>query len=223
MAQGRALSYLHRVLWDPPDDGRYSGRKVFPLANDRRHVPYGRNRSNSWDRYSSHSRNNSNETPYPMAPKACFLETIPASPTVLDKPALEISLISDLTPPPPVAYEEDRGRHRPSTGNEAHIHPLFRSDSPNPPPIASAGTRVIAAPDAGKVIQNWPSNQSLRRMRSASQSSSHGPLSRSSSIETSGRGRPQTSRESILEEDEEVAEIESPQIPDYVRRYTLMQ
>lgn len=40
---------------------------------------------------------------------------------------------------------------RPSS-QQSHIHPLFRSESPNPPPLASPGTVITASPLAGQVV-----------------------------------------------------------------------
>lgn len=45
---------------------------------------------------------------------------------------------------------------------EELIHPLFRPDSPRPPPIATVGTMVTAAPNAGQPI----TPRTLSRMRS---------------------------------------------------------
>jgi hypothetical protein len=39
-----------------------------------------------------------------------------------------------------------------SSSDQAHIHPLFRSESPNPPPFTSPGTIITASPYAGQVI-----------------------------------------------------------------------
>jgi hypothetical protein len=50
-----------------------------------------------------------------------------------------------------------------ASGDEAHIHPLFRSDSPTPPPFASPGTVVVASPLSGQVLP-----QAGRTGRSAS-------------------------------------------------------
>ncbi|KAH8810581.1 hypothetical protein F5884DRAFT_256597 [Xylogone sp. PMI_703] len=48
---------------------------------------------------------------------------------------------------------------------EAQIHPLFRSDSPTPPPVATLGTIITAAPGAGQVISDRQSIRSLHRPR----------------------------------------------------------
>ncbi|PHH54655.1 hypothetical protein CFIMG_004539RAa [Ceratocystis fimbriata CBS 114723] len=66
---------------------------------------------------------------------------------------------------------------------EAHIHPLFRSDSPGPPPLATPGTVVLAAPAAGRVLASRVSIRSLRRIRSGSMPVVRSSLSRQSSVD----------------------------------------
>ncbi|KAL5604476.1 hypothetical protein BROUX41_002445 [Berkeleyomyces rouxiae] len=66
---------------------------------------------------------------------------------------------------------------------EAHIHPLFRSDSPGPPPLATPGTVVLAAPAAGRVLAGRVSIRSLRRIRSGSMPVVRSSLSRQSSVD----------------------------------------
>lgn len=61
--------------------------------------------------------------------------------------------------------------------SEDHIHPLFRTSSPTPPPSASAGTNVTAAPEAGQLINE----RMLKRMRSGSLPTSPSSLVRSES------------------------------------------
>lgn len=143
------------------------------------------------------------------------LETIPASPVAGETDFG--TRLADLSPPPPVRQRSrsfspmgtrlpppipDTDSPRGSI-DEAHIHPLFRSDSPTPPPMATPGTMVVASPDAGRVIHHHPSNQSLRRLRSGSQLAQSSPLSRSSSSETFGAGKPRETCGSIREEAEE--------------------
>jgi len=67
-----------------------------------------------------------------------------------------------------------------SSSNEDHIHPLFRTSSPTPPPTPTPGTVVTAAPMAGQVING----RILSRMRSGSLPSSPSPLVHSESFDT---------------------------------------
>lgn len=103
------------------------------------------------------------------------LETIPGSP----RGSINPGSILDIAPPPRKIPTRSRS-HSPATRcpvprgrvptrpSELHIHPLFRSDSPNTPPILTPGTRVVAAPDAGQVISQHPSVRQLPRVRSGS-------------------------------------------------------
>ncbi|KAL2052614.1 hypothetical protein ABVK25_007174 [Lepraria finkii] len=79
-------------------------------------------------------------------------------------------------PMPPLLRSGSRSRA--SSVNEGHIHPLFRSSGPTPPPSASANTKVTAAPGAGLLINE----RTLKRMRSGSLPSSPSPLIRSLSF-----------------------------------------
>ncbi|KAI6782205.1 uncharacterized protein J7T54_002442 [Emericellopsis cladophorae] len=177
--------------------------------------------------YSRHTQ----DLPSPGLVKPRLLETIPASPTVANDPAM--SLAADLEPPPPIMQrsrsfspvgEERRSRQRTQSpapsAEEANIHPLFRSDSPTPPPLASSGTSVVASPDAGKIIPHRPSMQSMRRLRSSSSASTLSPLSRRNSLEAPSIKKPRDEQGSILEVDEESAadtDVEIlPPIPDFV-------
>ncbi|KAK5166769.1 hypothetical protein BJ546DRAFT_349204 [Cryomyces antarcticus] len=91
------------------------------------------------------------------------LETIPgsrpASPArALDGPFPVRSKSPNLIAPPlPPFYgfsrpSSQRSSRRPSTADESHIHPLFRTDSPTPPPTATPGTIVTASPFGGQVL-----------------------------------------------------------------------
>lgn len=118
-----------------------------------------------------------------------FLETIPASPTTSRSPSpgtpldfeppraarrsrsfSPASTRSQLPKPPQRAFTQQ------TSASESHIHPLFRSDSPTPPPLASPGTVVIAAPQAGQVISDRQSIRSLSRLRSGSLPTRSSPL-----------------------------------------------
>ena len=78
---------------------------------------------------------------------------------------------------------------------EELIHPLFRASSPSPPPKATFGTSVHAAPMAGQTV----SQRSITRMRSASFPHQSSPLTESESPESEGTGSPGPS---IAEEQE---------------------
>ncbi|KAF6827327.1 hypothetical protein CMUS01_09043 [Colletotrichum musicola] len=167
-------------------------------------------------------------------PGGRFLETIPASPTTSRSPSPGAPLDMDLEPPrtrrrsrsySPVG---DLRRPEPAfsmeSASESHIHPLFRSDSPDPPPMVTPGTVVTAAPDAGRVISD---RHSVRRMRSGSLPSGPSgpsPLSRSSSFENFFPNGPPVKEveekdelESPQEEDEDPAERQmTPPIPEWI-------
>lgn len=76
-----------------------------------------------------------------------------------------------------VAMPRSRQGSRSRAPSEDHIHPLFRTSSPTPPPSASANTTVTAAPEGGQIINQ----RMLKRMRSGSLPSSPSPLVRSES------------------------------------------
>ncbi|KUI64742.1 hypothetical protein VM1G_00253 [Cytospora mali] len=125
-----------------------------------------------------------------------FLETIPASPTTSRSPSPGTTLDLD------VARQRRRSRSYSPTSmrtplqppqraftqqvsvSESHIHPLFRSDSPVPPPLATPGTVVIAAPQAGQIISDRESIRSLGRIRSGSLPVAPRPLTRTGSTDT---------------------------------------
>ncbi|KAL9124793.1 MAG: hypothetical protein Q9217_005921 [Psora testacea] len=61
--------------------------------------------------------------------------------------------------------------------SEDHIHPLFRTSSPTPPPSTSSNTIVTAAPEAGQFINQ----RTFQRLRSGSLPPTSTPLLRSES------------------------------------------
>lgn len=163
------------------------------------------------------SAGNSTNTSSPSGGR--FLETIPASPTGSRSPSPGFPL--DLEPPPrrrrsrshsPATTIVDIRRRdtAPSpTSSEAHIHPLFRTDSPTPPPTATPGTIVTAAPGAGQVILD---RQSLRCMRSSSLTSS--PLVHSRSLDDMA-STVQDDDESVRSPSPPEREM-TPPIPDWI-------
>lgn len=168
-----------------------------------------------------------------------FLETIPASPTTSRSPSPGTPL--DLEPPrrqqrrsrsfsPASARTQlpkppQRAFTQHTSASESHIHPLFRSDSPTPPPLASPGTVVIAAPQAGKIISDRQSIRSLSRLRSGSLPTVSSPLSGNGSFESfppaNGKSLSMASDESGRSEDgmeeREMPERKiTPPIPEYI-------
>lgn len=162
-----------------------------------------------------------------------FLETIPASPTTSRSPS----------PGTPLDLEAPRTRQRSrsyspasqgsrqsqrtaftqhANSSEAHIHPLFRSDSPSPAPAATPGTVVTAAPNAGQVISDRHSIRTLRRMRSDSLPVVPSPLSQQGSFEDlRRRDRTESLSPELSEEVEEELGSGSerkmtPPIPDWI-------
>jgi len=181
----------------------------------------------SWDTSSVDAQSrHAVESASPTLPR--FLETIPASPTTSRSPSPGFPL--DLEPPKtrrrsrsfsPATSVKDLPKTRttsPSESmNEAHIHPLFRSDSPTPAPAATPGTVVTAAPGAGQVLSDrasirTASLRSISRMRSESLPSS--PMPHSPSLDSIRRALEKEERETL--EEEEVERTLTPPIPDWI-------
>ncbi|KAI4131156.1 MAG: hypothetical protein LQ338_001361 [Usnochroma carphineum] len=152
----------------------------------------------SWDTsgVGSHIR----ETVLQSSPvvKAFPLEPIPGSRSPSPAKALEGPFFpqgaSESAPPsplpqPPISRPTSRAR---SASSEDHIHPLFRTCSPVPPPKTSPSTVVTAAPSAGQLINQ----RILKRMRSGSLPSSPSPLIRSESFSDFMASRTPTSPKS---------------------------
>lgn len=194
-----------------------------------------------------------------------FLETIPASPTTSRSPSPGTPLDQFELPSPRLDHSRRSRSFSPATSarslvapqpprrafttqhasaSESHIHPLFRSDSPTPPPMASPGTVVIAAPRAGQVISDRLSIRSLSRMRSGSLPAVSSPLTSNESFESlrfarggvggrgggGGRGDEgndktfSASSEDSLRSDEQLGEVPeevperkiTPPVPEYI-------
>lgn len=170
---------------------------------------------------------------------ARFLETIPASPSTSRSPSPGEPF--DLEPPPIPPMSRQRSRSfSPAPGSvrsqrsqrtispqttptrsESHIHPLFRTDSPTPPPFATPGTVVTAAPNGGQLISDKASIRTLTRMRSGSLPAVPSPLSRQGSFDSFHR-RPTTSAAPELREEDEMEWVDgterkmTPPIPDWI-------
>ena len=171
------------------------------------------------------------ESASPTPPR--FLETIPASPTNSRSPSpgCPLDFPMDLEPPPlisrrrsrslaGVSYKERSPRatspESPTQKHESHIHPLFRTDSPEPPPSATPGTIVTAAPGAGQLISDRQSLRSLARMRSGSLPSA---LAHSASLDSIRLAIEREERDrqwSQLDLGGESERTLTPPIPDFV-------
>lgn len=86
--------------------------------------------------------------------------------------------VQDLTPPPKMM--PDISRPPSPVVSEAHIHPLFRSATPEPAPIATMGTSIIASPLANQAI-TCPA-PTFNRMRSNSRGTIPSPLNQACSF-----------------------------------------
>ncbi|CAJ2507025.1 Uu.00g082110.m01.CDS01 [Anthostomella pinea] len=147
-----------------------------------------------------------------------FLETIPASPATSRSPSPGCPL--DLEEPkryrsrsfsPVPRPQVERTLTPQSSTDELHIHPLFRSDSPVPPPASSPGTIVVASPNAGQIIPG----KSVKRMRSDSLPASRSPLSRQGSRDSS-LTTPRPSEDGHLRIEEVEERKMTPPIPDWI-------
>ncbi|KAI1768783.1 hypothetical protein GGR53DRAFT_352646 [Hypoxylon sp. FL1150] len=173
----------------------------------------------SWDTSSVDAQNRQIVGEISPPTRARFLETIPASPTTSRSPSPGCPL--DLEPPkrnrrsrsysPLPRPHHERSLSPQSTSGELHIHPLFRSDSPVPPPAATPGTVVIAAPNAGQTI----SEKSLTRMRSGSLPTGPGNLSRQGSYD-SFRKTPSPNPDRLRPEELAGERKMTPPIPDWI-------
>ncbi|KAF2016435.1 hypothetical protein BU24DRAFT_201643 [Aaosphaeria arxii CBS 175.79] len=148
------------------------------------------------------------------------LETIPgsrpASPAhALDGPFLLTSHEDDdgpLSPPPKLI--PDLARPPSPAVSEAHIHPLFRSESPTPPPAATPGTQIMASPLSTQMIACPPRPYS--RMRSnSSRAASPGPRASTRSLRDRAVS-PQSSQRSLSPPSREM----TPPIPEFVLNCT---
>ncbi|CBX96853.1 hypothetical protein LEMA_P099840.1 [Plenodomus lingam JN3] len=112
--------------------------------------------------------------------KGTTLEPIPGSRPNSPARALDGPFLSELpeeeveslTPPPKMM--PDTSRPPSPAVSEAHIHPLFRTATPEPAPITTMGTSIIASPLASQAIA-CPA-PTFNRMRSNSRGAAPSPL-----------------------------------------------
>lgn len=183
----------------------------------------------TWDTSSVDTQNRQVvlEASSPPHCKSHFLEPIPGSPTASRESSPSnampfepprIRTRSRSYSPVPRSREQTPFTQQPSM-SELHIHPLFRSDSPTPPPMATPGTVVVAAPNAGQVITHRQSLRSLNQMRSNTVPASPSPLGHRASVDSKRPQNDQISLRSLREVVEEPATTErvmTPPIPEWV-------
>lgn len=94
---------------------------------------------------------------------------------------LILQTLPETSAPVASPTEPDSSKPAPKqeTSNEGDIHPLFRPNSPSPPPTPTAGTVLVASPAAGQTI----TTETLHRMRSSSLLRANGARSRSSTFD----------------------------------------
>lgn len=114
----------------------------------------------------------------------------------------------DLAPPPRMM--PDISRPPSPAVSEAHIHPLFRTESPTPPPAATPGTSIIASPLANQAIA-CPTRP-FNRMRSNSRTGSPSSQVPSQSFARGRAVNPQSLSRSPSPPSREM----TPPIPDFV-------
>lgn len=135
----------------------------------------------------------------PVSPARALDGPFPSS------PALDLE---DLPAPAPAFMTNSPHSSRPSTPtniDDANVHPLFRSDSPHPPPAATPGTVVIASPYSGQVIPRPPTTRS----RANSRTRGNGPYYDGQSI------RSNASMRSLRSPSPPAREI-TPPVPDFI-------
>lgn len=116
--------------------------------------------------------------------------------------------VDDLTPPPRMM--PDISRPPSPAVSEAHIHPLFRTATPEPAPPATLGTSILASPLASQAITC--SAPTFSRMRSNSRGAGPHVLKQARSF-TRDRA---TSLSSRSRSPSPQSRIMTPPIPDYV-------
>lgn len=180
----------------------------------------GEDAFDTWDTSSVDTQNRQAvwEASTPPLTQGRFLETIPGSPTVSRTPSPNTEVMP-FEPPrirprsrsySPVPRRREQSSpipEPPPSMSEMHIHPLFRSDSPDPPPVTTPGTVVIASPNAGQVITHRQSVRSLNQTRVSSNPLFSSPLSnRDSTV----RDEQSSSNVSVTEEETDVETEPTP-------------
>ncbi|KAH6610396.1 hypothetical protein Trco_000416 [Trichoderma cornu-damae] len=213
-----------------------SNRSKMPSSNERgrsmsidstaNRSPVADDAFDSWDTSAVdvHNREAVLEISTPTQSKPRGLETIPASPMASRTPSPESFV--ELEPPRMQARRRSRSyspvsirrelRDLPGSNGEAHIHPLFRSDSPDPHPFATPGTMVMAAPNAARVLVHRSSDLSLNRLRSDSLPIAPNAPSRNDGLDS--RSLRMFRSELDLSGQAEVDMGMAPPVPEWLRR-----
>lgn len=151
----------------------------------------------------------SNALEGPFLPSSPHAATADAA-TAVDWVPSSSGKASWSSPPPPSSppnFSRPGSSHRNKAVFHSRVdelvHPLFRTNSPNPVPIAAPGTTITASPIAGQAI----TPQTLNRMRSATfthSSATERPASNATSADgaVSGSLGPGSPGPSIVEEDD---------------------
>ncbi|KAF5020675.1 hypothetical protein F66182_7289 [Fusarium sp. NRRL 66182] len=206
-----------------------SSEKRRPLSVESINYRSSEDAFDTWDTSSVDTHNRQvvmEATTPPQQAQPHFLETIPGSPTPSRTSSPDKDIFDMPLEPPrlrmrsrsysPVPTPREQLTPQPSM-SELHIHPLFRSDSPTPPPMATPGTVVVASPNAGQVISQ---RQSVRSLRAASNPVLPSPLSHRGSLEIrKQRDEQESIREEQEAETDSVASSErplTPPIPEWV-------
>lgn len=183
-----------------------SERPPRPVSLDS-HMYAGMNESfDSWDTSAVDYHNRRAVMDIAVSPTiATFrnLETIPASPrtsrsaspgNALDLPAPAKMPRRAKSFGPQHAPRRNRADVAPPSPSELHIHPLFRSDSPNPPPVTSPGSNILASPEAGQVLPPRQSSRPRSLAHSSSFTDTRASLSSSTSVESMNKKKPAPER-----------------------------
>lgn len=146
------------------------------------------------------------------------LEPIPGSRSVTPARALDGPFLPEIDEE--LAEEElvaprmmpDFSRPPSPAVSEAHIHPLFRSESPGPPPDATPGTSIVASPLADQAI-TYPARP-YQRIRSNSnlRTTSPSPLAPMQGLRGRALSNPHTGSRTSSPPGREM----TPPIPDFV-------
>ncbi|KAF2118712.1 hypothetical protein BDV96DRAFT_361664 [Lophiotrema nucula] len=173
----------------------------------------------TWDTSAVDPQSREVATAIQLPTRGTALEPIPgsrpASPArALDGPFPDTDGRQSPALTPPKMYLDTSRPPSPAI-SEAHIHPLFRTESPTPPPAATPGTSILASPLSSQIITCPPRPYS--RMRSNStRTTSPSPLAHQQSFQSlHERAMSPNSQRDIRSPSPPSREL-TPPIPDFV-------